>query len=222
MNWKRYVASMITPYLSGSVMEVGAGIGANVNFLNHPNITDWTLVEPDPAFFDLLNERKKNGDLPEKCKIFQGTLEELPAGQLANSIIYIDVLEHIHEHHQEIENAIAHLHPGGYLVILAPAHPSLYSDFDREIGHFRRYTPDQLKALFPCGRGEFVKACHIDHMGYFLSLVNRYIVKKSMPSYTSIRIWDRYLVPVSKKIDKLFHYRNGKSVILVWQMNNPI
>jgi SAM-dependent methyltransferase len=220
-NWKNYIASMLSSFLSGTVMEVGAGIGSNINFLDQNDIQEWFLVEPDPGFGDILSNKIRLGELPAKCRVIQGTISSVPGHLLFNTILYIDVIEHIEEHEKEIETAISHLRPGGFLIILAPAHPGLYSEFDKTIGHYRRYTLQQAQSLFPTDKGTFVKACYIDHVGYFLSFLNRWIFRKSSPSINTVQVWDRWLVPVSRKIDKLFGYRYGKSLLLVWQMSNP-
>ena len=66
-------------------------------------------------------------------------------------MLYIDVLEHIEHDLDELARAASHLAPGGHLVVLAPAHQALFSDFDRAIGHYRRYNRAGLQKLAPAG-----------------------------------------------------------------------
>ena len=60
-NWKSYFAKKLKKYISGDVMEVGAGIGTNTPFFideRMENISSWTYVEPNPAFIEVLKKRK--------------------------------------------------------------------------------------------------------------------------------------------------------------------
>ena len=62
-----------------------------------------------------------------------------------DSIMYMNVLEHIEKDKEEINNSLKILNKNGMLIILVPAHQKLFSKFDKEIGHFRRYDLDFFK-----------------------------------------------------------------------------
>lgn len=53
---------------------------------------------------------------------------------------------------QALRRFRGHLRPGGHALLLVPAHPLLYGDFDRAAGHVRRYGRSPLRALLD-GRG---------------------------------------------------------------------
>ena len=59
----------------------------------------------------------------------------------------MNVLEHIEDDKEELNIAVSKLNQGGHLIILVPAHNELYSKFDKEIGHFRRYKVDFFNQL---------------------------------------------------------------------------
>src|SRR5260370_30792037 len=91
------------------------------------------------------------GTLPGRCQVQIGTLRNVAAASLYDTILYLDVLEHIADDAAELAAAANHLAPGGHLVVLGPAHQFLFSAFDEAIGHYRRYNSRRLAALTPIG-----------------------------------------------------------------------
>ncbi|MEN8445006.1 MAG: class I SAM-dependent methyltransferase [Cyanobacteria bacterium J06555_13] len=138
-NWKRYVGSILCPYLKGDVLEIGAGRGNNTEFLSIAQYSSWTFLEPDSVLYQVLAHRITALNNP-LLRTHQGTIQDLSPHQRFDSILYIDVLEHIKEHQAEIASATLRLQRNGYLIVLSPAHQFLYSPFDQAVGHYRRYT----------------------------------------------------------------------------------
>ena len=83
-----------------------------------------------------------------------------------NTIMYLNVLEHIEKDKDEIEIALHKLEKGGHLIILVPAHNKLYSNFDKAVGHFKRYEMSFFKNL-GLNNCETQKLVYLDAMGYF-------------------------------------------------------
>ena len=119
-NWKSYWSSRIAPYVRGSVLEVGAGIGANTRLLASLHFARWTCLEPDPALAQQI-------ELPPGGRhgLTLGTIDDLDAAQRFDSILYIDVLEHIAEDGAEMARAAARVRPGDGLYV-HPYMPVLY------------------------------------------------------------------------------------------------
>ncbi len=215
-NWKTYFARRLSPNIRGRVLEVGAGLGANIGLLKNPNVTEWVALEPDLQMATEIARRARAGSIPSDCQIVTGTLDALGPDERFDTILYIDVLEHIDADHQEVEKAARFLSPGGHLIVLAPAHQFLYSPFDRSIGHFRRYNMAALEALTPMGH-RLSRLFMLDSVGFLASLANRLILRSAMPTMTQITTWDRTMVPLSRLLDPVLGYCFGKSVVAVWQ-----
>ena len=132
-----------------------------------------------------------------------------------DTILYIDVIEHIEDDRGEAALWASRLRPNGHVIVLAPAHQWLFSPFDREIGHYRRYNRDMLAALSPRGL-EPVRAWYLDSSGMLLSLANRLVLRASYPTPANIRFWDSVVVPVSRLLDRVSGHHVGKTVIGVW------
>lgn len=211
-NWKDYYYQMICRYLGEEVLEVGAGIGGTTKVLCRRSHSRWVCLEPDSALIQAL---KAEPDLPNVCEILQGSLANLSAEECFDAILYIDVLEHIEDDRAEVQRTVAHLKPGGFLIVLAPAHQWLFSPFDRSIGHYRRYNQSMLRKLTPLGL-TVTRLRYLDSVGLLASSSNQFL-KQRMPTPGQIKLWDSWMVPVSKVIDPILRYEIGKSVLGVWR-----
>lgn len=209
LAWKRYLRRQILPFLRGRVAEVGAGLGATTPVLLAQACSDWLALEPD---IELARQIPSSGPV----RVFVGTLADLPIGERFDAILYIDVLEHIENDRAELKEASKRLAPGGHLVILAPAHNFLFTEFDRQIGHFRRYDGGMLRGIAP-DELILLKLRYLDSAGFFASLANRLFLKQSSPGQLQIIFWDRFLVRISLVTDVLSGYRFGKSILGIWK-----
>ncbi|HAE59314.1 MAG TPA: methyltransferase type 12 [Anaerolineae bacterium] len=212
-RWKAYYKSLIAPFFGQRVLEVGAGLGATTAALCDGTQDEWICLEPDPDLLAQLQSRS----LPGCCRPQLGFVATLAPDSRFDSILYIDVLEHIEDDRAELQRASYHLAPGGKLIVLSPAYPFLFSPFDESIGHYRRYTRATLSALTPPG-------CHLtllrylDSVGLLTSLANRLFLRQSLPTHAQILFWDRRLVPFSRLLDRLVGFHFGRSVVAIWEM----
>lgn len=212
-NWKAYLRRSMEPYLAGSVLEVGAGLGANTRQFAALHFDRWTCLEPDLA---LLDQIELGSPLLDRHEVVLGDISALGPSARFDAILYIDVLEHIQDDAGELRRASAHLNPGGALIVLSPAHPWLFTPFDRAIGHYRRYTKASLRAAAP-GNLQREKLVYLDSVGMLASLGNRLLLDSSMPTAAQIKTWDSVLVPCSRLLDPLLGGTVGKSVLGVWR-----
>lgn len=211
-QWKAYYKNLIAPFFGRRVLEVGAGLGATTIALCDGTQDEWICLEPDP---DLLAQLCSQ-PLPVCCRPQPGFVTTLASDARFDSILYIDVLEHIADDRAELELASRHLAPGGKLIVLSPAYQFLFSPFDKSIGHYRRYTRSTLSALTPLGC-RLVELRYLDSFGLFTSLANRLFLRQPLPTYAQILFWDRWLVPISRLIDPLMGFRFGRSIVGIWE-----
>jgi SAM-dependent methyltransferase len=215
-NWKSYWSSQIRPFIGGNVLEVGAGIGANTRFLDPGGNQRWVCLEPDPQLVQQLTENLRQ--TPNRCRYetFCGTLQSLDTQQQFDTIIYIDVLEHIENDKDELAAAAECLSNGGRIIVLSPAHQWLFSPFDAAIGHFRRYNRSMLRSISPSGLS-LERLMYLDSAGLTASAANHLLLRQSMPTKVQLRFWDRWIIPVSRVLDRLLLYSVGKSIVAVWR-----
>ena len=116
----------------------------------------------------------------------------------------------------QLRLAAERLKPGGFLVVLSPAHQALYTSFDRAIGHYRRYNKSVLMSIAPSSLRR-VEMIYLDAVGALASLGNKFLLKSSVPTPEQIAFWDKVMIPLSRLIDPLLRYKVGKTIVGIWQ-----
>tara|TARA_B110000438_G_C15741422_1_gene618652 strand:- start:82 stop:771 length:690 start_codon:yes stop_codon:yes gene_type:complete len=207
--WRKYIYFLIKKYIKGSVLEVGAGIGSFTNNYSSLENNGITLTEIDNNNYKIIKERFKN----RNYFFYQSVTKELK-GKF-NTIMYLNVLEHIEKDTVEINDALEKLDDNGYLIILVPAHNKLYSKFDEAVGHFKRYEIDYFNKL-KLNNAVIEKTFFLDCMGYFLYYINGVFFKEDVyPSKLKILIWDKIFTPITFFLDKILNYKFGKNLLCV-------
>ncbi len=217
-NWKDYYCKQLKDSIQGDVLEVGSGIGGSTLSLINENVDTWTSIEPDQ---ELADTQKRNVALNthRKINILCASIDDSNIQNMKfDTILYIDVLEHIKNDQEEILKAEKLMKPKGSLIILCPAHNFLFSPFDESVGHYKRYSKkDYLNFKFK--NSKCTKCFYLDSIGFFASLVNKYFLKQPYPSKKQIAFWDNILISLSKVFDRLLFYKFGKTVVGTWVKN---
>ena len=207
---RKYCMSFVKKFIQGEVLEVGAGCGSFTRdyFNSDLNIT---LTETDQKNYEDLKKffYKKNNVTISNNKIFD-------IDKKFDTILYLHVLEHIEEDRKELESAYEKLKKGGRLIIMVPKHQKLYSNFDKAIGHFRRYELEFFeKNLINLERKLLIS---LDSVGYILYFLNKIFFKnETFPSYLKIFIWDKIFTPFTILLDFFTNYRFGKCIVAVYK-----
>ena len=211
--WRNYLHKIISKYIGKKVLEVGAGIGSFTQIYMDDK-KDITLSEIDDFNYKTIKEKfyyKKN------CTIEKKRITEI--NDEFDTIMYLSVLEHIEDDKEEILQALSKLRKNGNLIICAPAHNFMYSEFDKEIGHFKRYEMNFFKEL-KFKNAIVLKSFFIDSFGYLLYFINKLVFKKEVyPSKLKIFIWDKLFIPITYIIDFVTFYKLGKNIICVIKKN---
>ena len=220
-NWKCYVRAAIKEYLVGDVLEIGAGIGSTTAAMHDGIAHRWVCLEPDVNNATRLKRSVVEGSEYKETKVIAGSLDTLAKRSSFDCILYMDVLEHIYDDRDQIQAAAQLVRHGGCIIILSPAHQWLFSEFDRSIGHLRRYNKQLLRSLMPSGWIQ-VKLAYLDSVGALLSLGNAIALRQAMPSPWQIAIWDRFCIPLSRIVDSVLREKCGKSILAVWRKPDPL
>jgi SAM-dependent methyltransferase len=216
VHWKRYFRSAIADRLVGDVLEVGAGIGETARHLLDGRQRSWLCLEPDERLGTRLRAWAEAGDVAPLPTVQIGTTADLDPRSRFDTILYIDVLEHIEDDRAEMARAAQLLAPRGALIVLSPAFQQLFSDFDRSVGHFRRYTRASLAEVMPPSVRQ-VRLRYLDSVGFLASLSNRALLRQALPTRRQIALWDRVMIPASRVLDPLLARSFGRSVLAVYE-----
>ena len=207
--WRNYLYLLIRKYIGKNILEVGAGIGSftNIYLSKNKNIV---LSEIDNMNY---KEIKKKFSNKMNVKITNNFTKDLKG--VFDTILYLSVLEHIKKDKQEINFALQKLKKKGHLVICVPAHNSMYSNFDKEIGHFKRYEINFFNFL-NIKNATLEKVYYIDSCGYLLYLFNKIFFKKEVyPTRFKVFVWDKIFIPITYVIDFFSLYKVGKNIVCI-------
>lgn len=145
-RYNDWIVERIAPWLGDVVLEVGSGIG-NMSryFLDRQSLILTDIRE------DYLNAlRERFGDRPDIS--FERYDLEGSGSHLRNrgvdTIIALNVLEHIENDVNALKEMAAVLAPGGRVILQLPAHKVLYGSLDVNLDHFRRYTIRDIRRKF--------------------------------------------------------------------------
>ena len=215
-NWKTYWSNRIHPYVTGDVLEVGAGIGSNTPYLDSGDNGRWICLEPVAGLVSQLTTNLVRSGNKRTYETITGTLQDLDSNLRFDTILYIDVLEHIEDDRAELANAASRLEVGGRIIVLSPAHQGLFTPFDAAIGHFRRYNRQMLRRISPSDL-PLDRLFYLDSAGLALSGANLLLLRQSMPTTSQLRVWDKFVIPISRVLDRFLFNSVGKSIVGVWQ-----
>src|SRR5215213_4172804 len=136
-NYRRWILDMFAPHLGRRLVEVGAGTGSFSELLLERGPDALALVEPSAEMHRRLAERVQGFQTATHVRTFNDTfagaarlIAEDPA---PDSIIYVNVLEHVEDDDAELRLAHDALAPGGRLFVFVPALRWLYGSFDRQV-----------------------------------------------------------------------------------------
>lgn len=217
VRWKAYWSKKIAPFLGEDILEVGAGIGTNTKYLLEQNtaVKKWVCLEPDTMLAQQILP-KIDDSYVNKVEVHEKCLDNFLLAEKFDTIIYIDVLEHIENHQEEVELALSFLKKGGHLIVLVPAHNFLFSEFDKAIGHYRRYNKKMLRKIIPLSLKQ-QKLMYMDSVGMLSSIANKYILKQAYPTIKQVKFWDSVIVRISKISDVVLMHQLGKSLLGIWK-----
>jgi SAM-dependent methyltransferase len=187
--------------LGSRVLEVGAGIGTFTVPLAERGL-EVIAIEPEPELARVLEERVR--DFPN-VTVRRDDVLELTVGMLGgpvDSVVCLNVLEHIPEDGRALARMQRCLRPGGHLLLLSPAHQFLYGETDRAVDHERRYDVDGLRELLRRAGFEVEDLRHVNPVGAVGWLVSSRLLKRRTLPEGPLSVFGR-LVPILRVLDSM-------------------
>jgi glycosyltransferase involved in cell wall biosynthesis len=201
-GFNRWLVGQFREYVGRRVLEAGCGIG---------NLTELFLDRERLVCVD--NERfyveciaRRFGHL-ENLAVHQADLTRLDEqaslqDERLDTVICINVLEHIEDEVRVLRNFFEVLVPGGHVIILVPAHPYLYTSVDRVLGHCRRYEADVLTARLQEAGFEVLTCRGFNRLGSLGWFVSGKVLGRQTLSARQMKMYER-LLPLARLIEKV-------------------
>lgn len=141
-RFTRWMADVVRPYVGDRVLEIGAGIGnMSVNLM--PRSIYWA-TDVNPFYLNYLETLRPTRPYMHVAQTDGMKAESFPAGQNFDTVVCLNVVEHIQDDLGALRNVRDILVDGGTAIVLVPFGPKLYGSLDEVLGHCRRYTEPQL------------------------------------------------------------------------------
>jgi len=202
-RFNRWMADTVRPYLGSNVLELGAGIG---NMTQHLRLRRKAYVASDIDEEHIARLRVRFRGRPNleirKCDLCAPEDFKPLAGRF-DSVVCLNVVEHVEHDLLALQNIFSALKPGGTAVILVPQDQKAYGTLDEVLGHFRRYSEAQLRALMEQAGFEVQTILHFNRITRPGWRLNGQILRRRTFSRFQLRIFDS-LVPLWRRIDRLF------------------
>ncbi len=211
MNYHRWIIDELAPYLGESVAEVGAGVGSISKLLLGKPIKHLSAFEPSYNNFPNL---EKNLQYDSRAKAVNDFFDGRHASTGFDSVVYINVLEHIEDDRAELTNALNALNAGGHVLLFVPALSWLYSEHDRQIGHFRRYAKKGLSRLVREVGFDLVKIRYFDLVGIVPWYINFTLLRNRLGD-NRLTMYDRLVVPTMRRVEKTMPPPIGKNLLII-------
>ncbi len=207
INYNAYLRELVLKHVdrSAPVLDAGAGIGTFTSAMRDKGI-DVRAFEPDP---------QQSADIRDKGIECHDDINAISSGSMG-SIYSLNVLEHIDDDVAALRDWGRVLTSGGRLVLYVPAFQVLFSDMDRKVGHFRRYSRASLVAKVEAAGYEVIASRYVDSIGFLATLVYKALARPGGAiNRRSLVIYDRVFFPVSVLCDLLANRFFGKNVLVV-------
>lgn len=209
-NYHDWIVDEMAPHIHGRVLEVGAGAGAISHRLS-ALADSLLLLEPCPALSAGLASRTGYDVVPESLEQY---LERAPAGEF-DTVVSVNVLEHIADDRSALRGLHGVLRPGGSLCLFVPALPALFSAFDRTVGHHRRYTRSGLEDAVRDSGFSVTHSQYFDSPGVLAWFVICKLLGQTEFRRGPIDLYDRWIVPTTRALETRLRPPLGKNLLLI-------
>lgn len=200
-RYNTWMFEQIAEAVGAEVLEVGSGIGNLSGFLAERRRV--CLTDVSPTYLEILTARFASHPQVSVHAWDLGT-DAPPALEPGSfdTVICLNVLEHIEDDRAALKRLHALLKPHGRLALLVPAHPALFNGFDKGVGHFRRYRKPDLNRLLAESGFQVQRLWHFNALGALGWYVNGNLLRKTILPTGQMKLFDR-LVPLLKLEQRL-------------------
>jgi 2-polyprenyl-3-methyl-5-hydroxy-6-metoxy-1,4-benzoquinol methylase len=217
VNYNNWVFSMYKDFVGKRVLDIGSGYGTFISFISNREYV--AAVEPSEECYKYLKaefSKNKNIDI-FKSDINAPELLSKVREKGIDTVICLNVLEHIEDDKKVVRNIHGILKPGGKFILFVPALNIIYGTLDEALGHYRRYDKKELELMLIEAGFKIVKSRYLNFTGAFSWFLYSRILKAKSPAEKRILFYDRFVVPIVSLIENLVSLPFGQSILIIAQ-----
>lgn len=210
-----WLFEQVEPFLEGTVWEAGCGTQTYTEHMVAAGCRRILATDRDEALLEVARRRFEATDRVSVFNLDMSREEEFQKvrGEHVQTIVCLNVLEHIEDDGMFLRNMRGLLPPKGRLVLLVPAHPSLFSGIDASVHHRRRYTARELLAKLRTAGFRVVKLYYFNALGILGWFFYGHILRRRTVPETPAAPFDR-LIPILRGTERaVLRGRLGVSLI---------
>lgn len=209
-NYNIWIIDLFAPYLGRKILEIGSGIGNLTCYLKH--FGELSCV--DISGYYLAHMRIDHPDLTfYQFDVSDDAIQYLNKERF-DTIVCVNVLEHVADDFKALINMYAILEPGGRLLLYVPALPFLYGSVDKNLYHHRRYSKNKLETLLLRTGFSIEKLFYSNFIALFGWFFNSKIRRTKELSYWQTMLFDKF-APVFEIIENRIKPPLGLSLIAI-------
>jgi len=213
-RFTRWMADVIRPYVGDRVLEVGAGRG-NVSVHLMPRSVYWA-TDVNPHYLEYLVTLRATRPYLRVAYINATDGTSFPAGLSFDTVVCLNVVEHVQDDVAALRNIYDALGDGGHVVILVPAGPWLFGSLDEVLGHYRRYKRDQLVDLAQRAGFRVEKILTFNRPGVLAWWLNGRILRRKTFGLGQIRMLNA-LTPLFRVMDAWLPLPSLSFIAILWK-----
>jgi SAM-dependent methyltransferase len=212
-NYYEHIRQRFAPHLGARVVEVGAGIGTFSQYLlDSPGVRELVAIEPAVNNFPVLRDRFASD---RRVTVRQGVLHDFADQLAADSLVAVNVLEHIEDDVSFLGDARRVLGDAGTLLLFVPALQSIYGTLDEAFEHYRRYDRSLLHARLTEAGFVTVRMRYVNMPGIAAWYLAGRVMRRRTIDPRSVRLYDRFVVPVVSAVEAIIEPPAGQSLLAI-------
>ncbi len=212
-NYYDWIIDSFAARIGKRAVEAGAGIGTVSDLiLRRARPRELLLIEPDDGNARMLRQHFQKDD---RVVVHHGYLEDLASSLKADSVIAVNVLEHVERDADFLRAAHEALVDSGYLLLLVPALPAIFGSLDRAFDHFRRYTRSGLRKQLLDAGFEIETLRYLNALGVVAWFVSGRVFRRSTLTRAQVRFYDRRVIPWLRTLEGRFQPPIGQSLLAI-------
>jgi SAM-dependent methyltransferase len=211
VRYHDWLTDLALPYLGHHPVELGSGLGDYAATWLEKGVPRITVTDADPTRLGVLT-RRFDGD--DRVRVLGLDVLHPPRAQHSSFVAY-NVLEHIEDHVRALEAAHRLVSPGGAVIMFVPAFPFAMSDFDRAVGHVRRYRLATLRAAYERAGLAVERLHYVNAPGLLAWFAGMRLLRMTPGDGPIVQVWDRVVVPAARTVEKRLTPPFGQSVFAV-------